>query len=219
MTRQFLNRTDAGRQLAERLLPFAGRKDVLLLGLPPGGVVVAAELSRTLGLPLEGFAVCPLKVEGRPRGIGAVATGGVRVIDQALVTQLALPRRLVDEESEVAERELSRQEHRYQLERGVPSLLGRTVIVVDEGAETGTSLISAIRALRLFGPASIIAAAPMMSAVAACHVAANADRTVTVSIPPAGTTIPSCYDDFAPVPDDVVCRLLMTCREQVAQEA
>lgn len=219
MARQFLHREDAGRQLAERLMPFAGRKDVLLLGLPPGGVVVAGEIARIVGLPLEGYVICPLQLEGRTSVVGAVAGGGVRVIDQAVVKQLSLPRRLVDEESEIAERLLSREEHRYQLERGLPSLIGRTVIVVDEGAETGRTLISAIQALRQFGPASIIAAAPMMAAVAACHIATHADRTVAVSIPSTDTKIGSTYDEFPPVPDEVVRRLLATYRPKAEEYA
>lgn len=208
MRQQFTNREDAGRQLAERLVQLAGRKDVILLGLPPGGLVVAAEVARMLGAPLEAFVVCPMTLPGRSASVGAVASGGVRVIDQVVVGQLGVPRRLIDQESEMAQRALAREEYRYRLGRPLPSLVGKTAIVIDEGAETGTTLVSAVRALRLFGPATVIAAAPMMAAAAACRIAVAADRCVTVQILPADTTVESSYQALEPVADDVIQALL-----------
>lgn len=216
---RFLNRTDAGRLLAERLAPLAGRKDVQLLALPAGGVVVAAEVARILDLPLAGFVVCPMKVAGStPQVIGAVVSGGMRVLDQDLLARLALPRRLVDEESEVSQRALAREERRYRLDHSLPSLAGKTVVLIDEWAESGATLVAAIRALRWLRPASIVAAAPMMPAVAACHVAAVCDRCVTVRIAPTGMTRESAYAELEPVMDEEIQALLQA-HQSIGQPA
>lgn len=200
---RFNDRTVAGVALAERLVTLRGQREGIILGIAPGGIVVAAEVARALQLPLEPFVLVPVAQEGRPgRQVGVIATGGVRVIDQAVVTALQLPRRLVDEESEIAERELARQER--LLRRGMPPIdvRGKLVIVIDEIAISGHTLAMAVRALRLLGADTIIAAAPVIASDAATHIAAVADRCVALVIAPAAGPPPTRYEDLAPVTPD-----------------
>jgi putative phosphoribosyl transferase len=206
MTGPFHHREDAGQQLADRLAPLLANQDLVLLGIPPGGIVVAAEVARSLSAPLHPFVVCPVAMAGHSTTtpLGAVVSGGLRVIDQAVVTRLNLPRRLVDEESEEALRALSRREHRYHLESRLPPLYGRTAVLIDDGATADALLVLAVRALRVLGPARIIAAAPVMSALGACQVATFSDRCVALRIVPVGTAIESNYETFAPVPEALV---------------
>lgn len=182
MNTRFANRVDAGAQLARRLSPLARRADVTLLGLVPGGLEVAEEMGRLLELRIEPFRLSFITAGSSGlRPIGAVTTGGVRVLDQLEISRRMLPRRLVDEESEVAERELARQEAEQE---ELPDLRHRTVVVVDDIAATPYTLATAVRALRQLGPEEVIVAVPMISAVAASHLAACANRCVTVWIAP-----------------------------------
>jgi putative phosphoribosyl transferase len=191
---RFANRVDAGAQLARRLSPLAQRADVLVLGLVPGGLEVAEEVGRLLDLRVEPFRLSFITVGSSAiRPIGAVTSGGIRVLDQLEISRRMLSRRLVDEESEIAGRALARQEG---ADEELPDLRGRIVIVVDDIAATANSLVTAVRALRQLGPEEVIVAVPMMTAVAAAHLAACADRCVTAWIAPEPCTPEQGYLEF-----------------------
>jgi putative phosphoribosyl transferase len=201
MSIRFFDREEAGTALAQRLLPLKGERDVIVLGIPAGGILVAAEVARVLDAPLAPFVLQPLTVHGHPaHPIGAVASGGVRVVDQQAVSAFHLPRRLVDEESEQAERALAQREERYGLD-SLPELAGKVVIVVDEVSVTGHTLATAVRALRLLGAHTVIAAAPVISCAASVHIAALADRCVAVHIPHDEGHPATWCEDFPPVTD------------------
>lgn len=181
MNARFANRLDAGAQLARRLTPLARRADVIILGIVPGGYEVAQELGRSLDLRVEPFRLSFINAGSSARPIGAMTSGGIRVLDQLEISRRMLPRRLVDEESEEAGRALARQKEAGE---ELPDLRNRTVIVVDDVAPTPHTLATAVRALRQLGPEEVIVAVPMITAVAASHLAACANRCVAVWIAP-----------------------------------
>src|SRR6516162_1251938 len=137
----FHDRTSAGRALARRLRPYAARPDVLVLALPRGGVPVAYEVARTLGAPLDVFLVRKLGVPGQEElAMGAIATGGVRVLNDEVVTALQIPDEVIGSVAEEEWRELERRERAYRDDRPLPQVRGRTVILIDDGLATGTTM-------------------------------------------------------------------------------
>src|SRR5437867_8589405 len=149
MERAFANRTEAGRLLAEKLVQYAGRDDVIVLGLPRGGVPVAYEVAHRLGAPLDVFVVRKLGVPGHEElAMGAVATGGVRVLNDQLVEQLGISDQMIDAVAARERQELARRERLYRGGRPPPDVRGRTVILVDDGLATGATMYAAVEALR-----------------------------------------------------------------------
>jgi putative phosphoribosyl transferase len=149
----FEDRVDAGQRLASKLEPYAGRKDVVILGIPRGGVPVAFELGRVLKAPLDIFLSRKLGVPGQEElAFGAVATGGVRVLDRELIEALNISEREIDRITEAVRKELERRERVYRGGRPAIKLEGRTVLLVDDGIATGSSMRAAIDALRQTKP-------------------------------------------------------------------
>ena len=205
----FRNRSDAGRRLAARLLPLASRPNLVVLGLPRGGVPVAAEVADALGATLDVFVVRKLGAPGHPElAMGAVASGGVRVVEQDVVRQLHVTRQTFDQTTEREVQEVERRERAYRDARPLPDLKGATVILVDDGAATGATMLAAIYALRQLGPAAVIAAAPVMSASAYRMLAEAADQCECVAVPEPFYGVGMHYLDFQQTSDEEVRAVL-----------
>src|SRR3977135_498325 len=160
----FRDRREAGRLLAGKLATYANHRDVLVLALPRGGVPVAYEVGRALGAPLDVFVVRKLGVPGYEElAMGAIATGGVRVLNDRLVERLDIPDHVIDAVAEREQRELTRRERLYRGGRPPLDVRGRTVILVDDGLATGATMHAAIAALRQLQPARIVVAVPTAS--------------------------------------------------------
>ncbi|HEY6358433.1 MAG TPA: phosphoribosyltransferase family protein [Vicinamibacterales bacterium] len=204
-TERFTNRVDAGRRLATCLDGYAGRSDVIVLGLPRGGVPVAAEVAQHLHAPLDIFLVRKLGVPGHPElAMGAVAEGGVQVLDERLIEGLAIPRALVDEIAQSERLELDRRDRRYRGARQRPNVSNRTVIVVDDGLATGATMEAAVVALRALGPAAVVVAAPVGAPETCSRLGRHADRVVCVATPAYLGAVGHWYDDFTQTTDDEV---------------
>ena len=163
MAERFLNRTEAGRRLAAALTPrYGGRSDVLVLGLPRGGVPVAFEIAMALDAPLDVFIVRKLGLPGHEEfAIGAIATGGVRVVDDSVLRAYGVEPETLDQITEREQRELERREQLYRDDRQFPTIADRVVILVDDGLATGATMRAAVAAIRTEGPKEIVVAVPV----------------------------------------------------------
>jgi predicted phosphoribosyltransferase len=206
---RFHDRADAGRQLAAQLTEFAGRPDVIVLGLPRGGIPVAHEVAARLEVPLDVFLVRKLGVPGRPElAMGAIAAGGVEVLSAELIRDLGVPPALVEE---VAVRERVELERRHVLYRGgrPPAVVrDRTVLLVDDGLATGSTMHAAIVALRQRAPARIVVAVPVGARESCEQLRRIADQVVCLSTPEPFDAVGRFYDEFSQTRDEEVIRLL-----------
>ena len=209
--KRFRNRTDAGRQLAGKLAPYADRPDVVVLALPRGGVPVASEVARALGAPLDVFVVRKLGVPGHEElAMGAVATGGLRVLNDEIVHGLDIPEREIAAVADRELHELSRRERLYRGDHPPPDVGGRTVILVDDGLATGATMRAAVQALRQQQPARIVVAVPTASPDTCEALKAAADDVVCAMTPEPFFAVGHWYDDFTQTTDDEVARSLGT---------
>jgi len=207
--RPYLDRTDAGIRLAGHLAAYVGRADVVVLGLPRGGVPVAAEVARALGAPLDVFCVRKLGVPGEPElAMGAIATGGVVVVNEAVVAEISAPPELVAEVAAAERAELDRRERAYRGDRPPLPLAGRTVVLVDDGLATGASMRAAVRAVRSAGPARVVVAVPVAAAETCRSLEAEADEVVCPLAPKGFRAVGGWYEDFSATSDDEVRRCL-----------
>lgn len=196
----FADRRAAGRELARRLERYAGREDVVVLGLPRGGVPVAYEVAKALRVPLDVFLVRKLGVPGREElAMGAVASGGARVLNQSVlegfgVTAPDLEARTARALEEVRERESAYREGRPPL-----PLRGRVAILVDDGLATGASMRAAIAALRSHEPGAVVVAVPVAPAEVCQRLGARADEVVCLATPEPFEAVGLWYEDFGPV--------------------
>ena len=205
----FANRREAGRILAEALRKYAGRGDVVVLGLPRGGVPVAAEVARALGTPLDVLVVRKLGAPGQEElAIGAIGEGGVRVLHAGLVRSLGLREPDLERITAREERELERRVAAYRGGHGALPVEGKTVIVVDDGVATGATMRAGLRALRVMGAAKLVAAAPVGAEDSVAALAEDADDVVVPQTPAWFTAVGRWYEDFGQTTDDEVRRLL-----------
>jgi predicted phosphoribosyltransferase len=206
---RFRNRTDAGRQLAEKLSAYADRTDVLVLALPRGGVPVGYEVARALGAPLDVFLVRKLGVPGYEElAMGAVASGGVRVLNDEIVRGLGISEDEIEAAVARELRELSRRARLYRGDRPPPDVAGRTVILVDDGLATGATMRAAVAALRQQQPARIVVAVPTASPDTCEALKAEADDVICAMTPEPFFAVGHWYEDFTQTTDNEVRELL-----------
>jgi len=206
---RFRDRADAGRAVAARLGRYAGRPDVLVLGLPRGGVPVAYEVATALGVPLDVFLVRKLGVPGQDElAMGAIASGGVRVLNHDVVAALRIPGDVIDTVAAREGVELARREREYRDGRPAPEIRGQIVILVDDGLATGATMRAAVRALRQQGAAHIVVAVPAGAPETCDTFRDEVDDIVCVITPEPFHAVGLWYDDFSQTTDDEVRDLL-----------
>jgi len=206
---RFRDRREAGRALAAKLAAYAHRPDVLVLALPRGGVPVAYDVARALGAPLDVFIVRKLGIPGHEElAMGAVATGGVRVLNEQVVHALNIPDHVIDAVTAWEQQELARRERLYRGDRPPPDVRGRTVILVDDGLATGASMHAAIAALRRQQPAHIVVAVPIAAPETCDALRAEVDDVVCAITPEPFHAVGLWYDDFSQTTDEEVGDLL-----------
>jgi predicted phosphoribosyltransferase len=211
----YQDRHDAGRKLAERLRKYANRPDVLVLALPRGGVPVAYEVARALNAPLDVFVVRKLGVPRHEElALGAIASGGIRVLNTDVIRALHIPEQVVEEVTARELRELERREQLYRAGRPPPELKGRTVILIDDGLATGATMYAALRALRQQQPARLIVAVPVAAPSTCRELLGEADEVICARMPDPFFGVGLWYQQFEQTSDQEVRDLLA----QAAQE-
>jgi putative phosphoribosyl transferase len=206
---RFANRKQAGQILAAHLLHYKGRPDVVVLGLARGGVPVAFELASALQAPLDVFVLRKLGVPGHEElAFGAIATGGVHVLDQEVIDAVGLSPAQMHHALTQARRELERRERFYRHDRHPLNLKGKTVILVDDGIATGSSMRAAIAALRKMQSARIVVAVPVAPFTTCQRLKREADEVVCAYAPESFYAVGAFYDDFSQVTDEEVMELL-----------
>jgi len=205
----FTDRVQAGRQLAQELRRYAGRKDVIVLGIPRGGVPVAFEVASALAAPLDIFLSRKLGVPGQEElAFGAITSGGARVIDQDLVQELNISPEEIEQITHGVERELARRERLYRSGRPALKIEGKVVILVDDGIATGASTRVAIKALRQMKPSRLILAVPVAPRSTCRKIEREVDELVCADTPELFYAIGQFYQDFSQVTDEEVVELL-----------
>ncbi len=208
---RFRDRVQAGEYLAERLPQYAKAPDVIVLGLPRGGVVVAAEVARRLGLPLDIFLVRKLGVPGYEElAMGAIASGGIRVMNEDVLRQISISDSAIEAVTRREERELVRREELYRGNRPRLDVKGLTVILVDDGLATGATMRAAVTALRRQGPKRIVVAVPTAAPDTCDEFRAEVDDILCGMTPAPFYAGGAWYEDFSQTTDDEVQQLLST---------
>jgi len=212
----FANRREAGRILASLLMKYADRDDVLVLALPRGGVPVGFEVAQALRAPLDVFIVRKLGVPGHDElAMGAIATGGVRVLNDDVVTSLELEPEVIDAVAAREEKELARRERLYRGARPAPDVHGRTVILIDDGLATGSTMRAAVAALRKQRPARIVVAVPVAASESCEEFKTEVDEVVCAATPRMFNGVGRWYEDFSQTTDEEVHELLAQARSCV----
>ncbi|MCL5734603.1 MAG: phosphoribosyltransferase [Actinobacteria bacterium] len=203
------DRQSAGRLLAERLTDYSSRPDVIVLGLPRGGVVVAFEVAKALNVPLDVLLVRKLGAPGQEElAFGAIADGGVRVLNEDVVRAFDLSPSQIEAVAAREQAELERRGRAYRGGSPSPDLSGKTVIVIDDGLATGASVRTALRSLRAHNPARVVLAVPVAPASTCTAMNAEADEVICLMTPEPFYAIGQWYDDFSQTSDQEVVDLL-----------
>ena len=209
MERAFANRIEAGRQLAEKLDKYAGRKDVIVLGLPRGGAHVGYEVAKRLRAPLDVFTVRKLGVPGfEELAAGAIASGGVRVLNEDVMRAIPHADEVIEAVTAKEAAELERREQIYRQGRPPPELRDRIVILVDDGLATGATMRAAVNAARQSGAAKIVVAVPVGPPDTCRELEEEADETICLSTPVFFQAVGQYYEDFSQTSDEDVRELL-----------
>jgi len=205
----FQDRSQAGRVLASSLMKYAGRLDAVVLALPRGGVPVAFEIAKELGLPVDVFVVRKLGVPGHEElAMGALASGGVRYINEEVTNELGITPDTIEEVSRREEQEIERREQLYRAGRPPLDIERRTVILVDDGLATGSTMLAAIAALRQHNPAQIVVAVPAAARETCARIARTVEETVCAITPEPFVAVGQWYHSFSQTTDDEVRDLL-----------
>jgi predicted phosphoribosyltransferase len=206
---RFQNRSEAGRLLGRVLEQYKNRPDVLVLGLPRGGVPVAHEVAGALNAPLDVFIVRKLGVPGHEElAMGAIASGGVRTLNRFVIDELNIPQSAIDVATVRETRELERREKLYRDDRPAPDISGRIVIVVDDGLATGSTMRAAVAALRKQNPAKIVVAVPAAAGETCDELAREADEVVCALTPQPFYSVGQWYENFDQTTDTEVTDLI-----------
>jgi len=206
---RFRNRSEAGRLLAGALDRYKDRRDVLVLALPRGGVPVAYEVAAALNAPLDVFIVRKLGVPGHEElAMGAIATGGIRVLNRSIVQHLNIPQSVIDTVAAREEEELRRRERLYRGGKASPDITNRTVILVDDGLATGSTMKAAVAALRRQNAARIIVAVPTAPAETCDELQREADEVICAVTPEPFYAVGQWYENFEQTSDAEVTELI-----------
>jgi putative phosphoribosyl transferase len=209
MDRPFANRREAGVELASKLRQYAGRDDVVVLALPRGGVPVAFEVAESLDAPLDIFLVRKLGLPGHPElAMGAIASGGVRVVNDDVVRWYGIPDRIIEVVARDEQAELERREREYRQGRPLIDLRGKTVLLVDDGLATGSTMKAAVGAVRQLGPSRVVVAVPVGAPSSCQEFAGITDETVCARTPEPFSAVGQWYRDFSQTSDEEVRHLL-----------
>src|SRR5882724_2815427 len=201
----FRNRIEAGRFLASKLRRYEDRTDVIVLALPRGGVPVGLEVAHALNAPLDVFLVRKLGLPGHEElAMGAIASGGVRVLNEDVTRRFSIPARVIDSVAAEEQQELERRERLYRDDRAAPKVRGRSVILVDDGLATGSTMRAAIAALRQLGPSRIVVAVPVGAPETCAEFQDEADEAICATTPDPFYAVGNWYADFDPTSDDEV---------------
>ena len=215
----FRDRRDAGRHLAARLSHYAGRRDLLVLALPRGGVPVAYGVARALPVPLDVFLVRKLGVPGHEElAMGAIASGGVRVLNRDVVEGLNIPEHVVEAVTAREAQELERRERLYRGDRPFPAVAGGSVILVDDGLATGATMRAAVAALLQQDPARLVVAVPVAAAPTCDAFRREVDEIVCLLTPEPFLAVGHWYETFSPPTDEEVHDLLARSLQSAAPD-
>lgn len=213
----FQDRTDAGQQLAQKLGEYRGRDNVVVLALPRGGVPVAYEVAQALAAPLDVFLVRKLGLPGDEElAMGAIASGGVRILNQEVINALRIPPAIIDAVSQREQQALARHEQLYRDNNPSLPIQDQIVILIDDGLATGASMAAAVTALRARGPEQIVVAVPIAPPESYERFADRVDRIVCLETPDPFFGVGLWYEDFTQVRDEEVRDLLARAANRVA---
>ena len=209
MNARFHDRTEAGELLADKLGSYVDKPDLTVLALPRGGVPVAARVAKRLHAPLDVFVVRKLGLPGHPElAMGAIATGGVRVLNGDVIDSLRVPDEVINAVTAEEYQELQRRERSYRDDLPPPEVEDKTVIIVDDGIATGSTMFAAIAALRQLNAGRIVVATPTISKSTFDYLRKHADDVVSVIVPEEFHGVGQWYEDFSQTTDEEVHQLL-----------
>ena len=215
----YRNRSEAGKHLAAKLTTYANRDDVLVLALPRGGVPVAFEVAKALGAPLDVFLVRKLGLPGHEEfAMGAIASGGVRVLNDEVVDYLEISDEVIDAIAAIELEELERRERVYRGGRPKPVVDGKTVILIDDGLATGSTMRAAVAALRQLNPARIVVAVPVSAPETCDEYKMGVDEIICAATPKRFYGVGRWYRDFSQTTDEEVSELLERSRSQQTED-
>jgi putative phosphoribosyl transferase len=211
--RRFHDRADAGRLLAKKLSHYADRNDVLILGMPRGGVPVAFEVAKSLRAPLDVFVVRKLGIPGHEElAMGAIASGGIRILNGVVIRSTPISDEVIDMVTARERIELERRELAYRGHQGAPKVIGKTVILVDDGIATGSTMLAAVAALKQQKPARIVAGAPAAPMDCCDELRQMVDELVVIARPDPFYSVGQSYEVFGQTTDEEVQDLLRNTR-------